>query len=56
MEQVEANVAPLMAGQVPPAFKGLAITTVTTVYLGFLQELPGLPLKGLLERTFVESV
>lgn len=56
MEQVEADVTLLMAGKVPPVFKGLATATATIAYLGFKGDLLGLPLKASLECTFAESV
>lgn len=46
MEQVEADVALLMAGYVL-AFKDFATTTATIAYLGFQEELPRLPSNGL---------
>lgn len=49
MEQVEADVALLMAGQVPYVFKNLMITTTIATYLRFQVEMPGLPSKELFE-------
>lgn len=56
MEQVEANVAQLMVGQVPPAFKDLATITIIVAYLRFKKDLSGLPSKGVLEHTIDKSV
>lgn len=46
MEQVEANVALLMVGKVPPIFGGLTTSTAAVAYPVFQEELPGLPYQG----------
>lgn len=56
MEQVEANVASLMAGKVPIIFGGLSTTMAMAAYPMFQEGLPGLPFQGLLERIILESV
>lgn len=56
MEQVEADIASLMAGKVPSIFGGLTIKMAVVAYPIFQEELLGLPSKGLLERIIAESV
>lgn len=56
MEQVEANVASLMARKIPPIFGELTPTMAAVAYPVFQEELPGLPSKVLLEHTIAESV
>lgn len=56
MEQVEADIALLMARQVSLAFKDFATTTVVAAYPGFQESLLRLPSKELLKHTIAKSV
>lgn len=54
--QVEADVTTLMVGQVPSAFKDLAITIMKAAHPKFWEEMRGFSPKKLMERTFRDNI